>query len=248
MPPPRALWTKKRRRALVTGGAIRVGRAIALALARCGIDVVIGYNRSTSAARQTLKELEALGGVAAAIRADLSSPQAARRLVSEAARTLGGLDILVNNAAVFARTPFGSVTPITYDRFLNLNLRGTFFCAQAAAALMPTGGGHIINISDIAAHKSWPHYIPYILSKAGVVALTRTLAVALRPRRIAVNCVAPGAVLRPPGFSLARWRRVTGDHQGSVEDVAAAVVFFATCSTYITGQVLSVDGGEGGGG
>ncbi|MGH7333768.1 MAG: SDR family NAD(P)-dependent oxidoreductase, partial [Candidatus Rokuibacteriota bacterium] len=104
--------------------------------------------------------------------------------------------------------------------------------------------GHIVNIGDIAVYKRWSHYIPYTLSKAGIVALTRALAVALRPKRIAVNCVAPGAVLRPPGFPLARWRRVTGGHEGSVEDVAAAVVFFATCSSYITGQILSVDGGE----
>jgi NAD(P)-dependent dehydrogenase (short-subunit alcohol dehydrogenase family) len=136
------------------------------------------------------------------------------------------------------------VTPANYDRFLDLNLRGPFFCAQAAVALMRGRGGHIVNISDIGAHKPWPHYIPYTLSKAGIIALTRALAVAVRPWRIAVNCVAPGAVLRPPGFPLARWRRITRGHQGSVEDVAAAVVFFATCPPYITGQVLSVDGGE----
>jgi NAD(P)-dependent dehydrogenase (short-subunit alcohol dehydrogenase family) len=164
--------------------------------------------------------------------------------VREAADALGGLDILVNNAAIFARTPFASVTPATYDRFLNLNLRGTFFCAQAAAGVMRGRGGHIVNISDIAAQKRWPHYLPYTLSKAGVVALTRTLAVTLRRRHIAVNCVAPGAVLRPAHLSRARWRAVTRGHEGSVDDVAAAVVFFATCPPYITGQVLSVDGGE----
>ncbi len=244
MPPPKVRRRKKRRRALVTGGAIRVGRGIALALARSGMDVAIGYHRSAPAARQTLGELAALGGHAVAIRADLTSPREAQRLVREAARALGGLDILVNSAAVFARTPFDSVTPAIYDRFLDLNLRAPFFCAQAAATLMGGGGGHIVNISDIAVHQRWPHYIPYILSKAGLVALTQVLAVALRPRRIAVNGVAPGAVLRPPGFPLARWKRITRGHAGSVEDVAAAVVFFATCSPYITGQVLSVAGGE----
>ncbi len=244
MPSPEASRTKKRRRALVTGGAIRVGRGIALALARSGIDVAIGYHRSSVAARGTLGELAALGGRPVAIQADLASPSEARRLVREAASALGGLDILVNSAAVFARTPFDSVTPATYDRFLDLNLRGSFFCAQAAATLMRGRGGHIVNICDIAVHQRWPHYIPYTLSKAGLVALTRVLAVALRPRRIAVNAVAPGAVLRPPGFPLARWQRITRGHAGSVEDVASAVVFFATCSPYITGQVLGVDGGE----
>ena len=145
---------------------------------------------------------------------------------------------------MFARTPFAAVTPAAYDRFLDLNLRGAFFCAQAAAAIMGRRGGSIVNIGDVATRKVWPGYIPYTLSKAGLVALTRGLAVALRPQRIAVNCVAPGAVLRPESFSLARWKAVTRGHEGSVEDVAAAVVFFATCPSYITGQILGVDGGE----
>lgn len=235
---------KERPRALVTGGAVRVGRAIALALAREGMDVAIGYHRSATAARRTRQELEALGVRAVALRADLDSPSAARRLVREAAAALGGLQVLVNSAAIFARTPFGAVTPSAYDRFLNLNLRGPFFCAQAAAALMGRRGGHIVNIGDVATRKAWPGYIPYTLSKAGVVALTRSLAVTLRAKRIAVNCVAPGAVLRPEALSLARWKAVTRGHEGSPEDVASAVVFFATCPPYITGQVLDVDGGE----
>jgi NAD(P)-dependent dehydrogenase (short-subunit alcohol dehydrogenase family) len=235
---------KERRRALVTGGAVRVGRAIALALARAGMDVAIGYHRSGAAARQTRRDLEALGARSVGLRVDLASPTAARRLVHEAATALGGLEVLVNSAAVFARTPFGSVTPGVYDRFLDLNLRGAFFCAQAAAAIMDGRGGHIVNIGDVAARKAWPSHVPYALSKAGVVALTRGLAVALRTRRIAVNCVSPGAVLRPPRFPLARWKALTRGHEGSPEDVAAAVVFFATCPLYITGQVLGVDGGE----
>lgn len=236
---------KERPRALVTGGAVRVGRAIALALGRAGMDVALGYHRSGSAAQQTRRALEGLGARAVCLRADLASPMAARRLVREAASALGGLDVLVNNAAVFARTPFASVTPAAYDRFLDLNLRGAFFCAQAAAAIMGRRGGAIVNIGDVATRKAWPGYIPYTLSKAGIVALTKSLAVALRSRRIAVNCVAPGAVLRPASYSLARWHAVTRGHEGSVTDVTAAVVFFATCPPYITGQVLGVDGGEG---
>ena len=235
---------KKPRRALVTGGAVRVGRALALALAREGMDVAIAYHRSAQAARHTRAAIEALGVRSVMLRADLASAAAARRLVREAAAALGGLDVLVNSAAVFSRTPFSAVTPAVYDRFLNLNLRGTFFCAQAAAALMARGGGHIVNIADVGTRKAWPGYIPYTVSKAGVVALTRTLAVALRPRRIAVNCVAPGAVLRPEGFARARWKAVTRGYEGSPEDVAAAVVFLATCPAYITGQILAVDGGE----
>src|SRR5262245_13147917 len=244
MPSQGSRTIKKRPRALVTGGAVRVGQAIALALARAGMDVAIAYHRSATAARATRGALEALGARAVMLRADLAPPAAAQRIVRDAAVALGGLDVLVNNAAVFAPTPFGTVTQATYDRFLDLNLRGAFFCAQEAAALMRRGGGHIVNIADVAVRKTWPSYIPYTLSKAGVVALTRGLAVALRSRRIAVNCVAPGAVLTPDAFSAARWRAVTRGHEGSAEDVAAAVVFFATCPAYITGQILGVDGGE----
>ncbi len=228
----------------MTGGAIRVGRAIALALARAGMDVAIGYHRSGPAARRTLAELEASGVRAVALRADLGRPPQARRLVAEAARRLGGLDVLVNSAAVFAPTPFLRTTPAQYDRFLDVNLRGAFFCAQAAAALMGKTGGHIVNIGDIATELVPPGSIAYTLSKAGVVALTRGLAVALRPRGIAVNCVAPGAVLKPDWLPLRRWRAIARGHEGSVEDVAAAVLFFATCPRYITGQVLEVDGAE----
>lgn len=235
---------KERPRALVTGGAVRVGRGVALALAAAGMDVAIGYHRSAAAARRTRSELAARGVRAVALRADLARPAEARRLVQRAAAALGGLDVLVNNAAVFARTPFAAVTPAQYDRFLDLNLRGSFFCAQAAAALMAGRGGRIVNIADVAASKAWAGHIPYSLSKAGVVALTRGLAVALRPRGIAVNCVSPGAVLRPPGFPLARWREVTRGRDGTVADVAAAVTFFATCPRFITGQILAVDGGD----
>jgi NAD(P)-dependent dehydrogenase (short-subunit alcohol dehydrogenase family) len=204
------------------------------------MDVVIGYHRSARAARHTLADLRQRGAQAFALRADLGDPRAARRLVIEAAHRLDGLDVLVNNAAVFARTPFASVTPAQYDGFLAVNLRAAFFCCQSAAAVMPDGG-HIVNIGDVGAEGAWPGYIPYTLSKAGIVALTRGLAVALRPRRIAVNCVSPGAVLRPPGFPLARWKAVTRGRAAGADDVAAAVLFFATCPDHITGQVLRVD-------
>jgi NAD(P)-dependent dehydrogenase (short-subunit alcohol dehydrogenase family) len=236
---------KKRRvparpRALVTGGAVRVGRAIALALARAGMDVAIGYHRSARQARETVRAIERVGVRGAALRANLADPVAARRLVRDAARRLGGLDVLVNSAAVFHRTPLATTTPAGYDRVLDVNLRGVFFCCQAAAAAMRPGG-HIVNIGDVGADRGWPGYIPYIASKAGVAALTRGLAGALRSRGIAVNCVAPGAVLRPVGFSRARWKAVTRGRAVPLEDITAAVQFFATCPGDITGQILRVD-------
>ena len=157
-----------------------------------------------------------------------------------AARALGGLDVLVNSAAVFARTPFGRTTRVEWDSILALNLRAPFFCAQAAARVMRPGG-HIVNIADVAVMRTWTGYIPYTISKAGVAALTRGLAGALRSQGIAVNCVAPGAVLRPVGFPVARWKAVTRGHDVGPDDVAAAVLFFATCPPNVTGQILSVD-------
>jgi NAD(P)-dependent dehydrogenase (short-subunit alcohol dehydrogenase family) len=224
----------------VTGGAIRVGRAIALALARAGMDVAIGYHRSAGEARQTVHDIEACGVRGAALRADLADPLAARRLVRDAVRLLGGLDVLVNSAAIFDRTPLATTTPARYDRLLDVNLRGVFFACQAAAAVMPRGG-HIVNIGDVGAERAWPSYIPYTISKAGIAALTRGLAATLRSRGVVVNCVAPGVVLRPVGFPVARWNAMTRGHDVGPDDVAAAVLFFATCPPNVTGQILTLD-------
>jgi NAD(P)-dependent dehydrogenase (short-subunit alcohol dehydrogenase family) len=136
-----------------------------------------------------------------------------------------------------------TATRAQWDQLLDLNLRGAFFCTQAAVARM-TGGGHVINVGDVITRLARPGWAAYTASKAGIEALTRTLAVELRTRQIAVNCVAPGAVLKPEWLPPARWRAITHGHAGSVADVAAAVLFFATCPPYITGQVLAVDGGE----
>jgi pteridine reductase len=235
------------RAALVTGGGVRLGRTIALALAGEGCDVAIGYHRSRAAARATLGELRALGVRAAAIRADLADPAQARRLVAEARGVLGRLDILVNNAALFYRTPLASVTRAQFDRLMAVNLRGPFFCCQAAVRAMGRRGGRIINIADVGAVRAWPGYIPYTVSKAALVALTRSLAVALAPR-IQVNAIGPGPVLLPEGFprqTRARIRtRIPMGREGEPRDVAEAVRFFATCPSHITGQILFVDGGD----
>jgi NAD(P)-dependent dehydrogenase (short-subunit alcohol dehydrogenase family) len=227
----------------VTGGAVRLGRAIALGLAGAGMDVAIGYHRSARAAGRTVRNLEALGARAVALRADLRRPAAGRLLVRRAARALGGLDVLVNSAALFTRTPLPTATPAQWNRLLDLNLRAAFFCCQAAARVLPRRGGHIVNIGDAGAGRAGPGYIPYTASKAGLVALTRGLAAALRSRRIAVNCVAPGPVLRPPGFPLARWKRLTRGRARSAADVASAVAYFATCPPRVTGRVRRVGGG-----
>jgi NAD(P)-dependent dehydrogenase (short-subunit alcohol dehydrogenase family) len=233
------------RRALVTGGAIRVGRAIALALADAGLDVAISFHRSGAAARRTVADLRGRGVQATAIRADLRDARAARGLVAAAARQLRGLDVLVNSAALFYKTPLATTTRAQWDRLFALNLRAAFFATQAAAARMQHGG-HVVNVGDVITRVPRPGWAAYTASKAGLEALTRALASELRAQRIAVNCVAPGAVLKPDWLPSARWRAITRGHAGSADDVAAAVVFFVTCPTYITGQVLAVDGGASG--
>jgi NAD(P)-dependent dehydrogenase (short-subunit alcohol dehydrogenase family) len=231
---------------LVTGGAVRVGRVIALALAREGADVAVGYHRSGVAARRTVSELRSLGVRAVALRADLGKPAEARGLIAAVVRRLGRIDVLVNNAAMFFRTPLATTTPAQFDRLIAVNLRGAFFCSQAAARAMGRRGGRIINIADVGATRAWPGYIAYGLSKAGVVMLTKGLAAALAPG-IQVNAVGPGLVLLPEGFPRESSRRLAARipmrRQGAAEDVAAAVTFFATCPDYITGQILYVDGG-----
>ena len=236
-PPPSV---KVRPRVLVTGGAIRLGRAIALRLAAAGMDVAISYHRSGAAARRTVRAIERLGVRGAALHADLRRAPAAGRLVRATVRALGGLDVLVNNAAVFVRTPLATTTPTTFDTVLALNVRAPFLCAQAAAEVMPDGG-HIVNIADAGADARWPGYLAYAVSKAGVIALTRGLAAALTPRGIAVNCVAPGRVLRPTGFSRARWAKLRRGRAETVDDVTAAVLAFATCPPTRTGEVVNVE-------
>ena len=159
---------------------------------------------------------------------------------------LGRLDILVNNAAVFFRTPFAETTVEEFDRVMAVNLRGAFLCAQAAARAMGRRGGRIVNVADVGGVRAWPGYIPYGISKAGVLMLTKGLAAALAPA-IQVNAVGPGVILLPEGFSPRVRRRIVSripmGRQGDPKDVAEAVCFFATCPEYITGQVLFVDGG-----
>lgn len=232
--------------ALVTGGAIRLGRAISLALGREGCRVAVNYLRSRPAAVATASQIRALGVDAAPLRADVANPSDAKRLVAETVRRFGRLDLLVNNAGIFFRTPLADTTPAQWDRLLNINLRGPFLLSQAAARIMAATGGRIVNIGDVGGMRAWPSYIPYCVSKAGLLMLTKALALALAPR-IQVNCVAPGAVLLPEDFPDHLRRRLRREvpmgREGDPADVAAAVLFFATAPSYITGQVLFVDGG-----
>ncbi|HEV8473285.1 MAG TPA: SDR family oxidoreductase [Methylomirabilota bacterium] len=238
---PRAGNRKKRPRALVTGGAVRLGRAIALALADAGCDVAIGYLRSGAAARATVRELRRRGATAVALRADLRRADAARRLVAAASRALGGLDVLVNNAALFYRTPLDAPTS-RWDALLDVDLRAPLLCSQAAVARM-RAGGHIVNVGDAAARgpgAQWSGWSAYVAAKAGLEALTRALAAELRPRGIAVNCVAPGPVLKPERLPAARWRVITRGRAARPAAVVRAIVRLTRCPPSVTGKIVVV--------
>lgn len=235
--------------ALVTGAARRIGRVIAIMLAGAGADVVVNYNRSRGDALRTVREIEALGVRSVAIRADISRPAEARAMIQAAHKRFRRLDILVNNAAIFFERRWDLLTEKDWDRILGTNLKGTFFCAQAAARIMKKQkyGGRIINISSLGGLKAWPGYAHYCASKAGVIMLSCALAKALAPN-ILVNSVAPGSILFP-GEVGGKWtenvvRTTPLQKAGRPEDVAEAVLFLATRADYITGQVISVDGGK----
>jgi pteridine reductase len=232
--------------ALVTGAGHRVGRAIAVELGRAGMRVIVHYNATGQGARETAGLVEGAGGEARLAQCDLTRPASAGRLIEDASSTFGGLDVLVNSAAVMRRTPLGEVTPDEWDAMFALNLRAPFFLAQAAAPLLRQRRGAVVNIADLAAFETWPAYIPHGISKAGVVQMTRALARALAPE-VRVNGVAPGSVLLPESWTEADARRLAEStplrRLGSAEDVARAVRFLLE-NEYITGETLIVDGGR----
>lgn len=233
--------------ALVTGGARRVGRAIALALAGRGVRLAVHYHASRSDADIVVREARDAGAADAfAIAADLRRVDAAERLVRDVVARFGALDVLVNSAAVMLRTPLPDVTVEQWDDIMALNLRAPFFCARAAAAAMRPGGGAIVNIADLAGLESWPAYIPHGISKAGVIQMTGALARTLAPH-IRVNAVAPGAVLLPESWSAddaARIARTTPlGRIGTPADVSQAVLYLLDAD-YVTGETLVVDGGR----
>ena len=234
--------------ALVTGAGIRLGREIALALAGEGMDVAVHYAHSENEARSTADEIREKGGKAETFAADLAQAGEAESLVGAVAKRMGTLDVLVNSAAVMARTPVGSVTYESWDQTMNLNLRAPFFLSQAAAALMRgrEGGGVIVNIADLAAFETWPNYIPHSISKAGIVQMTRGMAHALAPS-IRVNAIAPGAVLLPEGWSAEAAEHLKETTPlgslGTPKDVTEALLFLLR-SDYITGETIIVDGGR----
>lgn len=226
---------------LVTGAARRIGRAIALELGRAGARVAVHYRGFAEEAEQTAAEC---GGKA--FRADLARVSEIEQLFEEVTDYYGGLDGLVNNAAVYERTPILKTTEEQWDRIHATNLKAYYFCCQQAARLMlPRGEGRILNISSLGGLRPWAEYAPYNASKAGVIHMTKSLAKELAPA-IQVNSIAPGVIEFGDAVSKEVQRQIDATpigRAGSGQDIAEAALYFLTCSRYVTGQVLAVDGG-----
>lgn len=233
--------------ALVTGGGVRVGRAISRRLADTGCAVAVNYCRSRRAADELVAEIAASGGRALAVQADITDPVALRQLVGEVEERLGSVDLLINNAAIFERRPFLELEDEDWTRHLRLNLEAPFRLIRLiGAGMWERERGRIINICGTVGIQPPGEYAPYCVAKGGLDVLTRCAAEALAPR-VQVNGVAPGAILFPEGTSEAEQRkilsRVPAGRQGDPEDIAATVAFLADAPDYITGTILPVDGG-----
>lgn len=236
------------RAALVTGAARRVGRVIALALADRGMDIVVHYKGSAPEARVTAEAVERLGRRAVTIQADLAQPEEVEALIDRAVETFRTIDVLVNSAALFYRTPLEKVTGQDWDQFLRVNLIGPFLLARRLGLLMrQRGEGKIVNIADIAGMRPWADFLPYSVSKGALITLTQGLAKALAPE-VQVNAVAPGSVLLPEEYGdrerEAIVRATPLKRIGDPVDVAKTVLFLLEGSDFITGQVVVVDGGR----
>jgi NAD(P)-dependent dehydrogenase (short-subunit alcohol dehydrogenase family) len=232
--------------ALVTGGAKKIGRALALALAEVGADVAITFRESGAEADQTLSDLQAKGIESLALPADVRDPKQIRSAIDEAAARFGRLDILVNNAGRYGTASLETISVEQWDAMFETNTRGPFLAAQAAYPHLKAARGRIINIGSLGGLHPWPTHAHYCTSKAALHMLTQTMSRAFAPE-ISVNCVAPGMITN--GEVTAEYetfaRRTPMGSNGTAQDVAAAVLFFAMGPRFITGQILAVDGGLG---
>jgi NAD(P)-dependent dehydrogenase (short-subunit alcohol dehydrogenase family) len=245
---------------LVTAGAHRIGRAIALALAHAGADVAITYRTSQAEARQTCDEIAALGRSALAIECDVRSEASVRTAIAAAVAAFGRLDVLVNNAAMFASAALESLSLDQWDAVFETNARGPFLVAREALPHLRAAHGRIVNIGSLGGFHAWAGHAHYCASKAALHMLSQTMAKAFAPE-VSVNCVAPGwiemneTVSAPPALASAPGRaemeaarfaaKTPMGRNGSTSDVAEAVLFFAASPHFITGQILAVDGGLG---
>ncbi len=234
--------------ALITGAAVRVGRAIALELAQAGADVAVHCNRSVDEAEATAREIESLGRRACVVQGDLADPDAPERIVAETVDRLGALSVLVNNASIWEKTPIGELSRAPWDEHLTTNLTAPAMLSRAAwRHLREARPGFIINICDFSGERPWADYIAYCVSKGGLITLTRALARAMAPD-VLVNGLSPGFVMLPEDADektrQAALKRIPLNRIGDASDIAKAARFLIEDGRYITGQILNVDGGR----
>jgi 3-oxoacyl-[acyl-carrier protein] reductase/pteridine reductase len=233
---------------LVTGAAKRLGRAITLAAAENGADVAITYRDSGTAAQVLIGELALHGVDALALRCDVTEEKSVREMVKEVAREFGGIDVLVNNAANYETVEFEKITVAQWDAIFASNTRGPFLVSREALPYLKKRKGHIVNMGSLGGLRPWETHAHYCSSKAAVHMLTKVMAKALAPE-IAVNAVAPGMIDLGEKAAAAFMKKMAKQtpmrRNGTGEEIAEAVMFFATAPHFITGQVLAVDGGLG---
>jgi NAD(P)-dependent dehydrogenase (short-subunit alcohol dehydrogenase family) len=236
----------------ITGAARRLGRAMALHLAGRGADLALHYHTSEAPARELALEIEAMGRRTLLVKADLARPAEIAAAAAAIEAHFGRLDVLINSASNYLRQPIDGVSEADWDASLGADLKGAFFCAQAAARLMRRNAGRrvqgkIVNIADSAALRPYPNHLPYMTAKAGLLAMTQAMALELAPS-IAVNAIAPGVVLPQEGMGAAETERALAGiplgRFGEPKDVLAALDFLLAGSDYVAGQTIVVDGGR----
>ncbi len=246
-----------RRVALVTGGAERVGRVLSLALARAGFDIALNHWERAAAAGQTNEDIAALGRRCLVLEADVADPSEGQGLVDAVEERFGRLDVLVHNASNFHECPLLEVTEAVWDSSLGVNLKGPFFLSQAAARLMlRQGSGRIIALVGNSYYESWPTFAAHSIAKTGLAKLMQILAVGLSPS-IQCNAVCPARIFPSPAGQDLRLMQARNEdpegassersvalRQGTPDDVAELVVYLASCSSYLTGAIIPVDGGK----
>jgi pteridine reductase len=231
----------------VTGGAVRLGRALVLACADAGMDVAVHYHSSSGPAAEVVAACHERGVRAVAIAGDLARADECRRVVAEAEAALSGIDVLVNSAGTFVSGKLADLTEDDVDRALSVNLKAPLFCTQAVAVgMIARGFGRVVNVADVAGIEPWPSFLAHGAAKAGLIHLTRSLAQALAPE-VLVNAIAPGTVLMPDGAtSDAEARSAAKSVLGRVghpTDIAQALIYLLEAD-YVTGHTLVVDGGR----
>lgn len=237
----------KGRTALITGAGRRIGRAIALRLARAGCDVAVHYNRSADAAQAVAADCQKLGVRAVAMSANLEDANACHTLVAQVLAQFGRLDFLINNASLFEPMDIDHFTVQQWERHLHVNVTAPMILAHEARAALRTAKGRIINLCDAATSRPWPSHIAYVVSKGALDTLTQVLARAFAPE-VNVVGIAPGVAEWPDEYDAETRARLTAriplGRAGTPEEIAAAIQFVLTDGDYITGAIIPIDGGR----